>query len=190
MSFHTDHSDRNMQQYKKQVVNEVEINADKVELTNNNQAALNNIVHGSSASPKAVSDRCHIVKCYTPTYNTVKQVGDYGNQLHAERSFAVGDNYLAGKVLIKSGSKVAFDGNRKGIDRILSIKGPQHGLIYDVLQSRCVDKAAVAIKCCDHIQNPSIALKTAFDRLEKYFDDSTRVIEAHVANVTRNEPVK
>ena len=61
MSFHTDHSDRNMQQYKKQVVNDVEINADKVELTNNNQAALNNIVHGSSASPKAVSDRRHIV---------------------------------------------------------------------------------------------------------------------------------
>ena len=94
------------------------------------------------------------------------KIKDYRNQLHAERSFAVGDNYLAGKVLIESGSKPAFDRNprnciafRKGIDRILSIYGPQHGLIYDVLQSRCVDKAAEAIKCCDQIQDPSIAIK-------------------------------
>ena len=107
-----------------------------------NQAALNNIVHGTSASAKAVSDGRHIVKWCTPTYNTVKQVKDYRNHLHAECSFTVGDDYLAGKVLIESGSKVAFDGNprdyiasRKRVGHILSIYGPQHGLIYDVLHS-------------------------------------------------------
>ena len=40
------------------------------------QAALHNIERGNSASAKAVSDRRHIVKCCTPTYNTVKHVED------------------------------------------------------------------------------------------------------------------
>ena len=45
----------------------------------------------------------------------------------------IGDSYLAGKVLIKSGTKLQFDGNpknymtfRQGMDRVLSMHGSQY----------------------------------------------------------------
>ena len=109
----------------------------------------------------------------------------------------IGDSYLAGKVLIESGTKVQFDGNpknyitfRQGMDRVLSIHGSQYGLVYDILQSRCTGKATEAIRFCDRIQDPELAVNTALERLKKYFGDETAVVEAHVASVTKGEAVK
>ena len=102
----------------------------------------------------------------------------------------IGDSYLAGKILIESGTKVQFDGNpknyitfRQGMDRVLSIHGSQYGIVYDILQSRCTGKATEAIRFCDRIQDPELAVKTALERLKKYFRDETAVVEAHVASV-------
>ena len=109
----------------------------------------------------------------------------------------IGDSYLAGKVLIESGTKVQFDGNpknyitfRQGMDRVVSIHGSQYGLVYDILQSQCTGKATEAIRFCDRIQDPELAVKTALERLKKYFGDETAVVEAHVASVTNGEAVR
>ena len=62
--------------------------------------------------------------------------------------------------------------------------------MYDILQSRCTGKATEAIRFCDRIQDPELAVKTALERLKKYFGDETAVVEAHVASVTKDEAVK
>lgn len=115
----------------------------------------------------------------------------------ANLKFGIGDNYLAGKVLMESGSKVAFDGDpknyiafRHGMERVISIYGKQYGLMYDILQSRCSGKAADAIRCCDRIRDPEVALNTALNKLHKFFGQSSLVVEAHISYITRNEPVK
>ena len=60
-------------------------------------------------------------------------------KVNNKAKFSISDDYLAGKVLMESGSKVAFDGDPRkyisfwhGIGRILSIYGEQYGLIYDI----------------------------------------------------------
>ena len=100
---------------------------------------------------------------------------------------------------MESGSKVAFDGDRKhyiafrhGMERVISIYGKQCGLIYeyDILQSCCSGKATDAIRCCDRIRDPEVALNTALNKLHKFFGQSSLVVEAHISYITRNEPVK
>ena len=115
----------------------------------------------------------------------------------ANLNFGIGDNYLAGKVLMESGSKVAFDGDpkhyiafRHGMERVISLYGKQYGLIYDILQSRCSGKATDAIRCCNRIRDPEVALNTALNKLHKFFGQSSLVVEAHISYITRNEPVK
>ena len=76
------------------------------------------------------------------------------------------------------------------MDRVLSLHGSRFGLIYDILQSRCIGKAAAAIKFCDRISNPELAVKSALDRLQTFSGDKNVVVETHNANVTRNELVK
>ena len=109
----------------------------------------------------------------------------------------IGDSYFAGKGFIESGTKVQFDGSpknfitfRQGMNKVLSIHGSQYGLVYDILQSRCTGKATKAFRFCDRIQDPELAVKTALERLKKYFGDKTDVVEAHVASVTKGEAVK
>ena len=109
----------------------------------------------------------------------------------------VGDSYLVGKVLTESGAKVQFDGNprnflafKQGMDRVMSLYGSKFGLIYDILQSRCVGKASEAIKFCDRIQDPECAANTALERLKIFFWEETSIIEAHIANITRNEMMR
>ena len=70
----------------------------------------------------------------------------------ANLNFGIGDNYLAGKLLMESGLKVDFDSEpkhyiafRHGMERVISLYGKQYGLIYNILQSRCSGKATDAI---------------------------------------------
>ena len=74
--------------------------------------------------------------------------------------------------------------------REFSLYGKQYGLIYDILQSRCLGKATDAIRCCDRIRDPEVALNTALNKLHKFFGQSSVVVEAHISYITRNEPVK
>ena len=63
-------------------------------------------------------------------------------------------------------------------------------MIYDILQSRCSGKAADAIRCCDRIRDPEVALNTTLNKLHKFFGQSSLVVEAHISYITGNEPVK
>ena len=153
------------------------------------QAHMSNIAHGGSVEHGHSGH--HSVKFDTRTKLNLN------SQMSDRYDLTIGDKYLAGKVLIDSGGKVRFDGNpknyiafRKGIDRILSIYGPQHGLVYDILQSRCTGKASEAIRFCDRIQNPSIALETALNRLEKFFGDPAVVVEAQIDDLAMREVFK
>ena len=110
---------------------------------------------------------------------------------------SIGDNYLAGKVLIESSSKVVFDGDSKkytafrhGMNGVIGIYGSQFSLIFDILQSRCSGKALEAIRCCDRIADPEVAVKTALDKLARYFGSSSQIIEAHISFITRADPVR
>ena len=47
---------------------------------------------------------------------------------------------------------------RQGINRIMAIQGTRYGLVYDIIQSHCVGKTAEAIKFCDRIQDPALAV--------------------------------
>ena len=150
-------------------------------------------LHGGSASIDNVEK---VSKLYSSNSNTEGCQASIST-LGVGYSGSAGDNYFAGKVLIESGSKVQFDGNPKnfitfkqGMDRVLSLHGSRFGLIYDILQSRCIGKAAEAIKFCDRISDPKLAVKSALDRLQTFFGDKNVVVEAHIANVTRNELVK
>ena len=104
---------------------------------------------------------------------------------------------MTGKVLLESGAKVAFDGDpkkytafRQGMERIISMYGGQNALMFDVLQSRCVGKAAEAIKNCDRIREPKLALEAALSKLERYYGNDSSVTEAHIAHITRPEPIR
>ena len=120
---------------------------------------------------------------------------DYVDKTLGERN--INDTYLAGKMLIESGTKVQFDGNpknyitfRQGMERVLSMHGPKYGLVYDILQSRCTGKATEAIRFCDRIKDPELAVKTALERLQKYFGDETAIVEAHINSITQGDAVK
>ena len=150
-------------------------------------------LHGGSASIDNIEKVSKLYSSNSNTEGCQASISTFG----VGYSGSAGDNYLAGKVLIESGSKVQFDGNPKnfitfkqGMDRVLSLHGSRFGLIYDILQSRCIGKAAEAIKFCDRISDPELAVKSALDRLQTFFGDKNVVVEAHIANVTRNELVK
>ena len=110
---------------------------------------------------------------------------------------SIGDNYLAGKLLIESSSKVVFDSDAKkytafrhGINRVIGIYGSQFSLIFDILLSRCSGKALEAIRCCDRIEDPEVAVKIALDKLARYFGSSSQIIEAHIFFITRADLVR
>ena len=105
----------------------------------------------------------------------------------------INDTYLAGKMLIESGTKIQFDGNpkhyitfRQGMERVISMHSPKYGF----LQSRCSGKAAEAIRFCDRIRDQELAVRTALERLQKYFGDETAIIEAHINSITKGDTVK
>ena len=130
-----------------------------------------------------------------PVDNSVQDIFSQNDGLLSSSN--IGDDYLAGKILIESGKKVQFDGNpkdciafRQGIERVISIHGKRYGLIYDILQSRCTEKAASAIRFCDRIQDSELAMNTALERLKRYFGDDTAIIDAHIRNITRDEMIK
>ena len=136
-----------------------------------------------------------------PLYRSSKSMLNEVGQINvptgptAYQSF--GDQYLAGKVLIESGAKVAFNGDsrnyiafRQGMERVMMMYGDQYGLIYDVLQSRCTGKAAEAVRNCDRIKDPKLAVETALDKLERFFGSDVSIIESHIAHITRNETVR
>ena len=113
---------------------------------------------------------------------------------YADTSSNINDTYLAGKMLVESGAKVQFDGNPKnfiafsqGMERVMSMHGAKFSLIYDILQSRCTGKASEAIKFCDGIKDPQMAVRAALDRLKKYFGNEAAIVED---SITRNEMVK
>ena len=173
-----------------------------------------NIVHGGSANIKTLAtDTCNDVEQQHIVLeaNKIKSVAEKAvdgvldiDDLNSHKlnhtanlNFGIGDNYLAGKVLMESGSKVAFDGDpkhyiafRHGMERVISLYGKQYGMIYDILQSRCSGKAIDAIRCCDRIRDPEVALNTALNKLHKFFGQSSLVVEAYISYITRNEPVK
>ena len=76
------------------------------------------------------------------------------------------------------------------MDRVLSTHNPRFRLVYDVLQARRIGKATEAIRFCHKIRNPELAVNTALERLEKYLDDETVIVEAHINSVTKGEPVR
>ena len=43
---------------------------------------------------------------------------------------------------------------------------------------------------CDKIRNPELAVNTALERLKKYLEDETVIVEAHINSVTKGEPVR
>ena len=173
-----------------------------------------NVVHGGHANIKTLAtDTCNNVEqqYIVLEANKIKSVAEQDvdgvfdiNDLSSHKlnhtanlNFGIGDNYLAGKVLMESGSKVAFDGEpkqyitfRHGMERVISLYGKQYGLIYGILQSRCSGKFADAIRCCDRIRDPEVALNTALNKLHKFFGQSSLVIEAHISYITRNEQIK
>ena len=116
---------------------------------------------------------------------------------YADTSSNINDTYLAGKMLVESGAKVQFDGNPKnfiafsqGMERVMSMHGAKFSLIYDILQSRCTGKASEAIKFCDGIKDPQIAVRAALNRLKKYFGNEAAIVEDSISSITRNEMVK
>ena len=130
-----------------------------------------------------------------PVDNSVQDIFSQNAELLSSSN--IGDDYLAGKVLIECGKKVQFDGNLKDyiafcqeIERVISIHGKRYGLIYDILQSRCTGKAASAIRFCDRIQDSELTVNTALERLKRYFGDDTAIIDAHIRNITRDEMIK
>ena len=161
-----------------------------------------NVANGGSTNKiTRATDKCEIKSIAEQAVNGADDTDDLriSHKLSptTKIDFGIGDNYLAGKVLMESGSKVAFNGDpkqyiafRHGMERVISLYGKQYGLIYDILQSRCSGKAAEAIRCCDRIRDPEVALDTALNKLHKFFGQSSLVVEAHIAYITRNEPVK
>ena len=116
--------------------------------------------------------------------------------LMPETAFAAinfNNTYLAGKMLIESGTKVQFDGNPKnyiafiqGMDRVMSMHVAKFGLIHDILQSRYTGKASEAIKFCYSIKDPQKAVETALGILKNYFGNEAAI----VVSITKNEMVK
>ena len=74
--------------------------------------------------------------------------------------------------------------------KVLSTHSPRFGLAYAVLQGRCTGKATEAIRFCSRIRNSELAVKTALEKLKKYFKDETAFVEAHINSVTKGEPVR
>ena len=166
-----------------------------------------NFVHGGSANIKTLAiDTCNDVEQQHIVLeaNKIKSVAEQdvdgvfdiddlnSHKLNhtANLNFGIGDNYLAGKVLMESGSKVVFDGDPKhyiafqhGMEGVISLYGKQYGLIYDILQSRCSGKATDAIRCCDRIRDPEVALNTALNKLHKFFGQSSLVVEVVIFHI-------
>ena len=49
--------------------------------------------------------------------------------------------------------------------------------------ARDATKASKIIKCCDRIPDAEVALRTALEKLQKFFGNLSMIIEAHISYV-------